>query len=62
MQLSKLAELFFAAGTITGLALLMNIYRAWSSRKPFTKTRVALLSTLFGFTALFLMMAGYLQS
>ena len=58
----KWADLFFVAGGVTGLVLMMTFYRAWSSRQPVTKTRVTLLSVLFGFTALFLVMAGYLQS
>ncbi|SEJ74937.1 hypothetical protein SAMN05216327_11869 [Dyadobacter sp. SG02] len=62
MELSKLPELFFVAGAVTGLVLLMSFFRAWSSRKPFTKTRTTLFTILFGFTALFLVMAGYLQS
>jgi hypothetical protein len=62
MQGSKLADLFFAAGGVTGLVLMMAFFRIWSGRQPFTKARVALLTILFGFTALFLVMAGYLQS
>lgn len=62
MQGSKLADLFFAAGGVTGLVLLMIFYRAWSGKQPLTKTRVTLFTILFGFTALFLVMAGYLQS
>lgn len=62
MELSKFSDLLFAAGAITGLALLMSFYRAWSASKPFTRARVTLFTILFGFTALFLVMAGYLQS
>lgn len=62
MELSKLADLFFAAGAITGLVLLMTFFRTWSNRKPLTKTSITLFTILFGFTALFLLLAGYLQS
>lgn len=58
----KWADLFFIAGGVTGVVLMMTFYRAWSSRQPFTKARVTLFRMLGGFTALFLVMAGYLQS
>lgn len=58
----KWADLFFVAGGVTGLVLMLTFYRVWSSRQPFTKARVALFRVLGGFTALFLVMAGYLQS
>lgn len=59
---SKLADLFFAAGGVTGLVLMLAFFRVWFSRQPLTKARVTLFTILFGFTALFLVMAGYLQS
>ncbi|OJV17362.1 MAG: hypothetical protein BGO21_26130 [Dyadobacter sp. 50-39] len=62
MEGVELADLFFVAGGVIGLVLMLTFYRAWSGSQPFTKTKVTLLSVLFGFTALILVMAGYLQS
>lgn len=62
MQGSKLSDLFFVAGGVTGLVLMLTFYRVWSSRQPFTKARITLFTILFGFTAFFIVMAGYLQS
>lgn len=62
MELSKLPDLLFAAGAVTGLVLQLAFFRVWSSRKPFTKARITLFTILFGFAAFFLVMAGYLQS
>lgn len=56
------ADLFFVAGGVTGLVLMLTFYRVWSSRLPFTKGRITMLTVLLGFTAFFLVMAGYLQS
>ena len=58
----KWADLFFVAGGVTGLVLMLTFYRVWFSRQPFTKARVTLFRVLGGFTAFFLVMAGYLQS
>lgn len=58
----KWADLFFVVGGVTGLVLMLTFYRVWSSRQPFTKARVTLFRVLGGFTAFFLVMAGYLQS
>lgn len=62
MELTKLADMLFAAGAATGLVLQLTFFRVWSGKKPWTRARITLFTVLFGFTALFLVIAGYLQS